>query len=55
MKFMGGNPPSVTAEKLPAYVKAASEAFPTIKAWGVVGVCLLSWCTGPCYPLLTHL
>ncbi|CAK7263638.1 hypothetical protein SEPCBS57363_000670 [Sporothrix epigloea] len=39
MKFLGGNPPGVTAEKLPAYVKAASEAFPTIKAWGVVGFC----------------
>ncbi|ERS98185.1 carboxymethylenebutenolidase [Sporothrix schenckii 1099-18] len=39
MGFLGKHPPPVTASKLPAYVKAASEAYPTIKSWGVIGFC----------------
>lgn len=39
MSFLGKNPPSGVATQLPAYVKAVSESYPSIKSWGVVGFC----------------
>ncbi|CAK7238330.1 hypothetical protein SEUCBS140593_010556 [Sporothrix eucalyptigena] len=39
MAFLGKNSPPAAAARLPAYVKAASEKFPSIKSWGVVGFC----------------
>jgi hypothetical protein len=36
--FFQKNPPPGVAKKLPDFVKAAKEASPDVKSWGIIGV-----------------
>ncbi|KAK0628626.1 hypothetical protein B0T17DRAFT_588700 [Bombardia bombarda] len=37
--FIGKNPPSSAATKLPGYIKALEAKYPSIKSWGALGFC----------------